>query len=345
MRYTITTREGVKIEKIAFTDAEKQHVKENVSLISLAASLGYTPVRVGSHYSLKEMDSLIIYNDRTWNRFSGKGSITGGTQIEFMLAFGDAKSVPEAVQLLLEFNGDPITVTEVRPAYYNSERNTGEMELPRKNENYKRLFAYLIKTRGISQKTVSDFVHDKLIYEEADHHNIVFCGRDPKGEVKYAGMRGTYDAPGREPFKCDVPGNDKNYGVNIVNRQNDELKVFEGVIDLMSYIDLTGDRESNKLVLGMVADNPLSQFLKDYNHIHKITFCLDNDEAGLKAMLGDRDHDGMVGLYRMRAYETDYEIPKYGKDWNEDLLYKKNHGIKSGYESEFEFALPVSRSR
>lgn len=45
------------------------------------------------------------------------------------------------------------------------------------------------------------------------------------------------------------PGNDKNFGINIVNTDSEELKVFEASIDLMSYLDLTGDYKSNKLVL------------------------------------------------------------------------------------------------
>lgn len=88
--------------------------------------MSYTPVRAGSHYHLKEMDSLIIYNDRSWNRWSGKG-------------------------------------------------NDGfSMNLPPKNENYRRMYAYLIKTRGLSQEVVSDFVHRRLINEDSVHHNIVY---------------------------------------------------------------------------------------------------------------------------------------------------------------------------
>lgn len=57
----------------------------------------------------------------------------------------------------------------------------------------------------------------------------------------------------------------------------------------MSYMDIKGDFESNKLVLGMTADNPLVQFLKDHPHIKKITFCMDNDEAGMLAMFGNEE--------------------------------------------------------
>lgn len=324
MRYHKTNGEEV----IVYTKEEKQRALQ-VSLISLAASLGYTPVRQGAHYSLKEMDSLIIYNDRTWNRWSGKGNHTGGTQIDFLLEFGGIDSVPEAVQHLLEFNGETIQDIYIE----NSEKLPagGEFKLPEKNSNFRRLYAYLMKTRGLSQDVVSFFVKNKLIYEDAAHHNIVYCGYDPDGNIKYAGLRGTADAYGKK-FKMDVPGNDKNYGVNIVNKDCSTLKVFEAVIDCMSYMDMTGDYTSNKLILGMVEDNPLEQFLKDYPHIKHITFCFDNDAAGQGAIYTGKKlangtyKPGLKEKYEERGYEVSVEKPSVGKDFNECLLSRNaNH--------------------
>lgn len=309
-------------EVLSYTDDERQRALD-VSLTSLAASLGYTPVRKGQHFSLKEMDSLIIYNDRSWHRWSGKGNITGGSQIDFLLEFGSVSSVPEAINYLLRFKGEAV---EEHSAKAPEPEKPREFVLPKKNENQRRLFAYLIKTRGLSQEVVSDWVHRKLIYEDAVHHNIVYCGRDPEGKIRYAGLRGTADLYGKK-FKMDVPGNDKNYGVNIVNHESGELKVFEAVIDCMSYIDLYGDNVSNKLVLGMVEDNPLQQFLKDYDHIKKIVFCLDNDAAGRKSIYGDPSI-GRIGLkekYERLGYEVEVEVPAAGKDFNECLLITRNN--------------------
>ena len=316
-------------EVIVYTNEEKARALE-VSLVSLASSLGYTPVRQGIHYSLKEMDSLVIYNDRTWNRWSGKGNRTGGTQIDFLLEFGGADNVPEAIQQLLEFKGEAIEDIYVEDA--KKESGNRKFELPAKNSNFRRLYAYLIKTRGLSQDIVTFFVHNKLIYEDAAHHNIVYCGYDPEGNIRYAGMRGTADLYGKK-FKMDVPGNDKNYGVNIVNPSSNELKVFESVIDCMSYMDMYKDYESNKLILGMVEDNPLEQFLKDYSHIEKIVFCLDNDAAGQQAIYeakirsdGQRK-PGLKEKYEERGYEVGVEVPAQGKDFNECLLLSQKKTI------------------
>ncbi len=87
--------------------------------------------------------------------------------------------------------------------------------------------------------------------------------------TRFASMRGVFDKQGK-PFKCDVAGNDKNYGFNVVNVNSTELVVFEAAIDLMSYVDIFADYESNKLALGMLADAPLETFLQgtsaDYFH-------------------------------------------------------------------------------
>lgn len=310
----------------SYSEADRNRALQ-VSLTSLAASLGFTVIRSGNHYSLKEMDSLIIYNDKSWNRWSGKGSRTGGSQIDFLMEFGGIDSVPEAIAYLLQFNGERIVPEENFRNDNRREHVAGDFTLPPKNDNYKRLYAYLIQTRGLSQEVVSDFVHRKLIYEDAVHHNIVYCGMDPEGNVRYAGLRGTADIYGKK-FKMDVPGNDKNYGVNIVNPQCSTLKVFESVIDCMSYIDMYKDNESNKLILGMVADNPLEQFLRDYDHVKEIVFCLDNDEAGRKAIYGDPEKPDKPGLkkkYESRGYTVSVEIPENGKDFNESLLEMKKN--------------------
>ena len=130
-------------------------------------------------------------------------------------------------------------------------------------------------------------------------------------------MRGVFDKQGK-PFKCDVTGNDKNYGFNVVNVNGTELVVFEAAIDLMSYVDIFADYESNKLALGMLADAPLETFLREHPQITSIRFCLDGDEPGRKAA---------AELMR-KYYELGYEVedcppPAGYKDYNEWLVAAK----------------------
>lgn len=330
-----------------FTGEQIAQAKE-ASLTELAAQYGYHPVRVGNHlFTLKEHDSIRIYNDRTWYRWSKAGSRgeAGGSQIDFLMQFCNVDSIADAVSILLEFQGisadnpkwkEHLEAGQVKhqaEAFKEKERVPFVLPEPMADKNYRRAYAYLMKTRGLSQKVVDYFVKDLgILYEDKEHHNLVFLGKDKDGVVRYATKRGTTDIYGKK-YRGDVAGNDKNFGINIVNTDSEELKVFEASIDLMSYLDLTGDYKSNKLVLGMVADNPLVQFLKDHPHIKKIGFCLDNDEAGSRAMFGKRakdpdkeDKTGLLEKYKQLGYQTYADIvPQESgcKDWNEYLVFQK----------------------
>ena len=313
-----------------FTEEELQ-IAKSVDLTAVASSLGYTVRRVGKYYTLKEMDSIRIYNKSHWYRWSRqyeKGS-NGGSQIDFLRVFCDM-DVKEAVFWLLDFAGyrripdaevktvlrhqvEPIKVEEKKPFI-----------LPEASLDNSYLYEYLNKERAISRAVIDYFVTNDLVYESRHYHNVVFRGNDKDGVTKFASMRGVFDKEGR-PFKCDVTGNDKNYGFNVANEDSTELVVFEAAIDLMSYVDIFWDFESNKLALGMLADAPLETFLKEHRQITSIRFCLDNDEPGRKAAVE------LAAKYYGLGYEVEDTPPPAGfKDYNEWLkATKENVVLKS----------------
>lgn len=136
-------------------------------------------------------------------------------------------------------------------------------------------------------------------------------------------MRGVFDREGK-PFKCDVAGNDKEYGFNVPNDDSSELVVFEGAIDLMSYVDIFSDYETNKLALGMLADAPLTTFLKEHPQITSIKFCLDGDEPGRRAAMQ------LMEKYYGMGYDVEDCPPPAGyKDYNEWLVAAKTDLIGS----------------
>ncbi|MFR1990354.1 MAG: DUF3991 domain-containing protein [Oscillospiraceae bacterium] len=49
-----------------------------------------------------------------------------------------------------------------------------------------RVFAYLLKTRGLDADVISYFARKKLLYEDAAHHNAVFIGTDEGGCPRHA---------------------------------------------------------------------------------------------------------------------------------------------------------------
>mgnify|MGYP002509455386 CR=1 FL=1 len=66
-----------------FTDEEMETAK-NTDLPDLLEHLGYHLKRMGSYYAIREMDSLMIKNRRTWKRYS---SGKGGDAITFLQEF------------------------------------------------------------------------------------------------------------------------------------------------------------------------------------------------------------------------------------------------------------------
>lgn len=181
------------------------------------------------------------------------------------------------------------------------------------------MYAYLLKTRCLSLDVVNYFVHDLGILYQDEKKNLVFVGKDKNGVARYAFLRGTADWYMR--FRGDVEGSDKSYNISIVNLDSDELRIFEASIDLMSYIDITNNRESNYLVLGCCGDVALERFLKDYWHIKKIIFCLDNDEGGKKAVRKYCDK------YTEKGYVCSDDFPKEGKDYNDFLKTLRGGGM------------------
>ena len=169
-------------------------------------------------------------------------------------------------------------------------------------------------------EVINFFVKKNLIYESAKYHNIVFKGNDKDGVTRFASMRGVFDSQGK-PFKCDVEGNDKNYGFNIYNDDSTEVVVFEAAIDLMSYVDIFDDFYTNKVALGMLGDAPLLTFLREHSQIKTIRFCLDNDTPGRRATIE------FMEKYKRLGYEViNSPAPVSVKDYNEWLIseHKKN---------------------
>ena len=88
-----------------FTDSELA-IAKSVDLTAVASYLGYTVKRVGHYHTLKEMDSIRIYDKSHWFRWSRqyeKGE-NGGSQIDFLRVFCGME-VKEAVWWLLDFAG------------------------------------------------------------------------------------------------------------------------------------------------------------------------------------------------------------------------------------------------
>ena len=283
-----------------FTEEELAAAKE-ADLCDVAGQLGYTVKRKGRFHTLAEMDSVMIYNRRSWCRWSriAETGSNGGSQIDFLRVFAGME-VKDAVFWLLDFTGYKDIMTERKKtempvlrhqASRHTEKEKQTFILPGQAENNDILYRYLATDRAVPIETVDFFVGQGLVYEECQHHNIVFKGNDKNGITRFASMRGTDGSS----FKCDVAGNDKNYGFNIWNDRSGSLYVFEAAIDLMSFTSLYGDYESNKLALGMLHDAPLATFLKEHPQVKTFISALTvMDQAGKQQMHYARNIMGLV---------------------------------------------------
>lgn len=305
-----------------FTEEELE-IAKSVDLIAVAEQFGYTVKRVGNYYTLKEMDSIRIYDNSHWFRWSrqyDKGE-NGGSQIDFLRVFA-GMDIKEAVFWLLDFTGyrripeaDKRKPLKHQVEVRKTEKKQFVLPIPASSNVY--LYSYLTQERAISSVVIDFFVKQNLIYESRDYHNIVFKGNDKEGITRFASMRGVFDRNGKS-FKCDVEGNDKRYGFNVVNENSNQLIVFEAAIDMMSYMDIHMDFETNKLALGMLSDAPLETFLKEHPMVGAICFCLDNDEPGRKAV------SELMEKYYQLGYEVaDSPPPRHYKDYNEWLVAAK----------------------
>lgn len=297
-----------------FTDDEIG-IAKSVDLVDLAENVQIPLKRKGRFYYVDGMDSAVIFNRASWYRYS-RG--VGGSTIDFLMYFKDME-YKEAVSYLLDFAGylkldAPVCpkgnrVKSEKPAGRPEEREKTPFVLPKRAQSSKGLYAYLIKTRKLSKEAVHYWMKNGLMYESEPHHNIVFLGKNAGGEVKFASQRGIRDAYGKA-FKGDVPGNDKKYGVNLIQPESRELHVYEAAIDAMSDMDFRKDYGSSILALGMVSDGPLQTVLGEHPNIQRLHFCLDNDIPGRTAAkkLGRK--------YVLDGYEVFLRLPPFGKDYN-----------------------------
>lgn len=308
-----------------FTD-EELRIAKSADLCNIASRAGYTVVRVGNMHSLKEHDSVRIYNRNTWYRWSNK---TGGTPIDFLISFCNM-DFKEAVKVILDEQGyrniqkgNESSVlsknsSQIKQQIRKNEADRQkELVLPEKNSTFARVYAYLIKNRFISQDVINYFVKKGSIYEEKEHHNIVFVGKDKEGHPRHASKKGTLTVG--QNYRGDAEGSDAHYGFSHIGK-GDTLYVFEAAIDFLSFLTLYPKnwQEESYIVLNGVSEHAMLQTLKDYSHLQKVVLCLDHDKAGIEADFR------LTDILEESGFPVSY-LQSKNKDWNEDL--KEKNGI------------------
>lgn len=280
----------------------------NIDLITfLEQYKGWHFRALGGEYRCTEHTSLAVKNDRLSWYWHSKG-IGGYGVIDFLMKI-DGYDFKGALTVL---TNESTTIPPQAP--------TADIQkvflLPEQANSYRRVFAYLCKTRGIDSKLIELLIQEKKLYEDTKG-NAVFVGFDEQGKPRYATLRGTYTD---KPFRMDCAGSDKRYCF-CMNGNSSRLYVFESAIDCVSHATLENCIQGNarayradsRLSLGGTSGLALAHYLQRHKHINELVFCLDNDETGRKRAVA------LAREYADKSYYTMLELPAL-KDYNEVLL-------------------------
>ncbi len=268
---------------------------------------------------IRDGEKISIRGNLWYNQYRQEG----GNSIDFARKFLNL-SYPEAVKLLLgESQGSVVR----SPASGSSRGSTAQKKQaqnqfrpPKKHQDMKRVFSYLIKTRGIDPDIVLSFARMGLIYEEAGYHNAVFCGKDENGVMRHANKRGTLR---NSTFKGNQAGSLPQYSFHY-SGSSDTIYFFEAPLDMLSYISLQKEnwQVHSYAAACSVSDQVLLHQLKQHPNLKKCVLCLDNDLAGYRA--GERICEKLLE----KGYEVEVDYPRK-KDWNEELLHRQEQGKES----------------
>ena len=291
---------------IHYTQEQKDRAR-TTDLADLLQRQGEHLKRSGAEYQWRDGSNKVTIRGNLWYHQYDQ---VGGDAIDFVRRFYN-KDYPEAMEYLL--NGYGGTLTAAPPV----KKEVKEFEMPQRNENMRRVYAYLLHQRGLSRDVVYAFAHKNMIYESLPHHNAVFVGYDTDGVPRHAHKRGTGS---QSTYKGNAEGCIPEYSFHW-NGTSDKIFLFEAPIDMLSYISLNPYQwQKNTYAASCsVADRVLFQCLKDNPHIKEVYLCLDNDEAGQTA--SKRISDKLF----IQGYKTEILTPIH-KDWNEDLIISQKEG-------------------
>ena len=270
--------------------------------------------RAGSWWYLENHDSLRIQGNKWYLNSQGEG----GNSIDFLVYY--YKMTPKQAIIRL---------TDPTSDYSNKEEKGGVKEKNKvipaflfssvaTDSEYRRVLAYLVKSRGISSNVVLNEIKNKRLYQEKQTANAVFAILDETGTIVGAEINGTLSYKNAR-YKGIKTGSLCGYGFNSGQRLNPRyILYFESAVDLLSFITLSTKRSKllNECLLVSMAGlklNVIITALQVFGHQTPIpVFCVDNDAAG-DAFITRYLKDFPIALVR----RPDSAF----KDWNDQLRY------------------------
>ena len=281
----------------------------------------------GGVYCTKEHDSLKISNGKWcwWSR-----GIGGRSALDYLIKVQNIPFV-EAVEIILG-------QAKVRPPVFAPTKETkkkGNIIIPKMVANPESVIRYLVEERLLDQEIVMAGIEKKIIMETEDHE-VAFIGYDEKGAMKCINLRGTDNSD----FKKTVYGSDRQYAFRLVSeKENPVLHLFEGAIDLLSYVTLLKEQgvaywEGNFLSLGGIYQ-PKKEIEKS-----TVPIALKKYLSGKKttkiSVHFDNDYTGRMAVKTLKIILPEYEVMNYppprGKDFNDYLIMERLRKMKKQRE-------------
>lgn len=290
-------------------------IKSSIPIQDYAQRIGFTVQRAGSYYTLKEHDSVRI--DPRKNRFVQNSTGVKGSIIDFVMHFENLDKAA-AIDKLAKYIGSDtrLSPTPIQQQSKTADIKPTQLVLPEKAKTMRNIFAYLINTRKIDSKIVSQWVTNGNLYQDT-HNNCVFVTYNKDGKPEFASQRGTNTS---HKFRADIAGS--NYDIcHFINNNANTLVIGEAVIDVMSVQTIlkANGRDINKY-------NYLS--LNGTTKTHAVINALQNSNTNTVVLATDNDNAGKEARNTLRAMISDFNkdikvidyVPQNEKDWNAELV-------------------------
>lgn len=299
-------------------------IKQQIQITDYARENGYTLVRAGRYYSLKEHDSVRIDPNRNcyWqNSVAGRTGIgKGDSIIGFAKDFVHHGDLHEALK---ELSGRVRGMTyspDALPAAREEIKKYDSPQLPPRGENMHRMFAYLTKSRYVDPDIVQEFVNRKMLYQD-QRGNCVFVGRNLNGKAETACLRGTLSDV---RFTGEIEGSDARKGICLRNHA-EKVIVTESVIDSMSVMSILKEQGVDLKTYDYLSLNGVGKAEALYHLLKEepkaeILLALDRDLGGVKAM--KQISKTLQNTYGIADEKISFHVPHQKKDWNEELTEK-----------------------
>lgn len=297
---------------------ERREKVKSYSLIKLAEELGFTVVPIGKYFTLVEHDSVRINPYK--NTFKRYSNSVGGDSVAFLMEFATERSNRfKSVNYCIYWLEKKLNIENTVEVKNTPKKEKVPFVLPDADENNRRIYAYLTKTRKIYPEIVQLFLDRNIVYQEKQHKNCVFVGYDENKKPVYATERGSL--PNRR-FMHEIEGSSDEYGVLFENEGAKVLVITESVPDMMAFMCINYKNHLHEKynflsINSIYKKNSIFCYLKKHPEIEDVIIGLDNDKFGReeKDKIVERLKKEFKKISTLVVYPTQ-------KDWNDDLIQK-----------------------